>query len=187
MKNNKQLAYYSMYLAIFIFIAMTPFIGFIKIGVLSITTMYIPFIVISIHMGYKGALVGGVLFGISAFFNGIAYNGVIVALVGGVGNLFILAVLSRITLGILVAILILFIRKITNNIFIIVLIITINTLILNFILFISLLSVLSHNTFYFFLVSSLLNISVEWPLTIFISLSFIPIFKSFEHRSYEGY
>ena len=187
MRSNRQIAYYSMYLAIFMFMAMTPFIGFIKIGVLSITTMYIPFIVISIHMGYKGALMGGFLFGISSFFNGIAYNGAIVALVGGVGNLFMLAVFSRLALGILVAITIYLIHKVTKNIFVIVLTITIITLVFNFIFFVGLLAILSKNTFYFFLVSSLLNISVEWPLTIFISLSFVPVFKSFERRNYEGY
>ena len=185
MKTNR-IVLYGLYLAIFFFMALTPYIGFIKVGVVSITTMLIPVIVMSWHLKWKGAIVAGFYFGITSFVYAIVYGAPIVGLIG-IGKTFIVATLTRIIFGLIIAIIVYGLEKLKISNFIKVLILSISSLAINHLLFLGMYAIFLEEGFVWIFTVVSINTAIEWPVVIFMSLAMIPLFKKLDSDSYLGY
>ncbi|MCK5867347.1 MAG: hypothetical protein KAG14_03030 [Mycoplasmataceae bacterium] len=97
----KKLVIYAVYTAIMIFMMLVPNIGFITVGPITISTMLIPIVICTAHLGFKGALLSSTLFGIMAFILGMTLRtGPAFASVGyNVGYWFIIAFITRFVMG----------------------------------------------------------------------------------------
>ena len=185
MKNN--IVLYSLYLSIFLFMGMTPNIGYIQIGVFKITTMLIPVIIMTYHLEWKGGLMAGLFFGITSFINGIAYGTILIDLVHGLGNYFVLTIIMRLVLGMFLSLTIMLLKNTIKIDFLKMLILTLVGLVLNALFFLSSYSLMSGKAFIAILISIGMNTSIEWPLTILVCLAFIPALKHLKKKKYEGY
>ena len=185
MKTNK-IVLYGLYLAIFFFMALTPYIGFIKVGVISITTMLIPVIVMTWHLKWKGALVAGFYFGISSYVYAIVYGAPMIAFIG-IGNTFIVAVLMRILFGVFLAIIIYGLEKWKITPYVKVIILAVSALAINHLLFLGMIVILSPKNFIWIFTAVSLNTAIEWPVVIFMSIAFVPLFKKIDNEAYLGY
>ena len=182
--KTRDITIYGVYAAIFLFMSLTPFIGFIKIGPFAITTLYIPLVVMTIHLKWKGALVGGFYFGITSLFYGLTYGASIFAFVGYLDAI-IIVVGSRIILGIAVALIVIAIDKL--NIVWRVNIIIISILAINHIAFMGLLVIFSGDGFWFIFTAVSLNTAIEWPAMIIISNALYPLYHHLLKEDDYGY
>ena len=64
--KNREIAIYGLYTAIFLIFGLVPNIGFIIIGPIQLTTIALPICIVAIHKGYKGALFGLFMFGLTS-------------------------------------------------------------------------------------------------------------------------
>ena len=170
--NVKEISIYGIYASIFLFMGLTPFIGFIPIGVFKISIMLIPFIIMTIHLGWKGSLIGGLFFGVVALLNGIIYGSILIATLG-IGKTIVIAVGSRLILGGIIAIFIYFIQD--KNKILVTNLITISALAINMVSFMGLYVLFAGEEFWFIFTSVSLNTAIEWPVVIIISNSIIPL------------
>ena len=182
--NTKEITIYGIYASIFLFMALTPFIGFIPIGPFAITTLLIPFIVMSIHLGWKGALIGGLMFGIVSVLYGITYGAPIIAAVG-LGKTIVIAVGSRLILGGLIALIITPLKNVnkilkTN-------IITLTALTINGIAFLGLYAIFAGKEFMFIFTFVSINMAIEWPVVIIIANGIIPLQDALKKNEKLGY
>lgn len=100
--TTKNIAYLAVYIALMIIFNFTPQLGYINIGITSFTTMIIPVSLMSIHFGWKGALIGWATFGILYFTQVfISFAGVLPFI--GVGGAFVVYFIGRFLTGILMA------------------------------------------------------------------------------------
>lgn len=100
--TTKNIAYLAVYIALMIIFNFTPQLGYINIGITSFTTMIIPVSLMSIHFGWKGALIGWTTFGILYFAQVfISFAGVLPFI--GVGGAFVVYFVGRLLTGILMA------------------------------------------------------------------------------------
>ena len=63
-KKTKRLSYLSLFIAIEIVIATLPFLGFIPLGFINVTTLHIPVIIAGILLGKKDGAIVGFTFGL---------------------------------------------------------------------------------------------------------------------------
>lgn len=66
MNRTKDLTLNALFMAITIVLAVVPNLGMIHLGPVSITIMHIPVIIAGLVLGYKGALINSLAFGISS-------------------------------------------------------------------------------------------------------------------------
>ena len=180
----KEISLYGIYASIFLFMGLTPFIGFIPIGVFKISIMLIPFIIMTIHLGWKGALIGGLFFGIVALLNGIIYGSILIATLG-IWKTIVIAVGSRIILGGLIAILIYYIQD--KNKYLVTNLIAISALPINMISFMGLYVLFAGKEFWFIFTSVSLNTAFEWPTVIIISNAITPLQVVMKKNNLLGY
>jgi uncharacterized membrane protein len=114
-KNTQKLVQLGMLIAISLIMAFTP-IGYIKLGVLSLTLMTIPVIVGAIIQGVTGGAVIGAVFGLTSFaqaFTGDPLGAVAINI--SIPRLFIMCVLPRLLMGILTGLLFQYLNKGANT------------------------------------------------------------------------
>ncbi len=175
--TTKKIAIYGIYLAIFLFMGLTPYIGFITVGPISITLMFIPLIIMTMHLKVAGGIVGGFLFGLVAMLRIIIMPDPISNLLG-LGWSTLAFFVTRVILGLALGLSMHLLMKVKWNLFVKTLIITLVALTLN--LFMVLGAIALHpvtgNLWILFGLSAV-NISVEWPVTIVIAIAMLPLIK----------
>ncbi|WKX02155.1 hypothetical protein [Candidatus Mycoplasma mahonii] len=175
--TTREIVLYGMYTSLFLFMGLTPFIGFIPIGPFHISIMLIPVIVMTIHLQAKGAIIAGILFGMVAFLHGIIYGSILIALVGGIWQWIVVSWFSRIIMGFILAIIINLLKKIEDKIYLKAIIIAISALLWNFILFLGFYIPFSGKEFWIVIGSGAINWLIETPIHILAAIAFVPVFK----------
>lgn len=160
-----------------------PYLGYIVIpGVLSLTLMIIPVAVITVHLGKSGALFGWITFAFLSFVSLPLRGGVTLAFFGWTGS-FIALVLGRLSACGFVIIVLIIIQKskFANNIYIKACVVGFCTPLLNSVFVLSFFYISKsdlHNKYFFvYFFSYYLNIIVEIAASLFVSISFVPVFK----------
>ena len=107
----KQILYLTFFCVIVFILAFTPFVGYIQISVLKVTTVHIPVILASIILGPKKGAIVGFVFGLTSFLNNTFVSPTIVSFVFspfysnsfGAGNFFslIICFVPRILTGVI--------------------------------------------------------------------------------------
>ncbi|MCK5806930.1 MAG: hypothetical protein KAG91_00870 [Mycoplasmataceae bacterium] len=97
----KNMVIYGVYTAIILFMTLTPNIGFITVGPITVSTMLIPIVIGTAHLGFKGALFTSTVFGLMAFILGMTLrSGAAYASVDyNVGYWFVTSFISRLIMG----------------------------------------------------------------------------------------
>ena len=117
-KNKKSIKYMvelALLIAIIVLMAFTP-IGFLRIGIFSITLLSIPVAVGAIHMGPKAGLILGLAFGLTSFSQAFGMDalGTTLMAINPVG-LFIVTVGTRTLMGLLTGLFYLLLEKLHCN------------------------------------------------------------------------
>lgn len=129
MNNNEKQTKFVVLVAIFIsmqiVMSLIPFLGFIPLGAINITTLHIPTILAGILLGVKGGAIVGATFGLISTINATIRPGLLSfmfspfapAPVGYSGNpmSLIVAFLPRITLGVFAALIYRFMKKLMGD------------------------------------------------------------------------
>jgi len=120
-KQTKFVILVAMFMSIQIVMMLIPFLGFIPIGAVNITTLHIPTILAGILLGIKGGAIVGSTFGVMSVINSTIRPGLLSfmfspfapAPVGYSGNplSLIVAILPRILLGVFAALIYRFIKN----------------------------------------------------------------------------
>ncbi|MCK5866809.1 MAG: hypothetical protein KAG14_00275 [Mycoplasmataceae bacterium] len=113
----KKMVIYAVYTAVILFMTLTPNIGFIKVGTFEVSTLLIPIVIATAHLGFSGAIFTSTLFGLMAFILGMTiYTGpAFIGVDENVGYWFIVSFLSRLGMGILLGISYIIFKKIFKD------------------------------------------------------------------------
>lgn len=118
-KQTRFIAFMSMFLAIQLVLLFTP-LGYLRIGVISATTMHIPVIIAALAFGMKGGIFTGFIFGLTSVINATMAPGITSFVfspfieVGGVHGNFsslLIAFIPRILMGVITVCIYNFMKK----------------------------------------------------------------------------
>lgn len=180
------LSRYALYLAIFLVMGLTPNIGYIKIGVIEVTLMCIPLVVITMHLGWKGAIFGGFCFGLTSFVTAFTLGSSLVGILG-IANWFVVALIPRILVGLILAGIILVLPKICKKFFWKTLIVAIFALLINHFAFLTFYFLLAHESFKIIFSLVWINTLIEWPAVIIISTALSHFIKYVQEKEMQHY
>lgn len=197
--NTRTIAFVSMYLAIMIILNFIPQVGYINIGITSFTTLLIPVTFMSIHYGWKGALLAWFIFG-SLYFGQIFISFAGVLGVIGWDGAFVVYFVGRLMVGVFMSIIIKIMEIIEFKNFSIksrfwwislkVILVAVFGSILNGFMFMILWYAVdpykSVETLTIFLTNFSIAFAIEIPMTTFVSISAIPLLK-YAKQSEENY
>ncbi len=168
----RDMAVYAIYLAIFLLMGLVPYLGYIVIGPVRATLMCIPVVLVTIHKGWKGAIFGTFMFGITSVMAAAVQGSIFIGLLGW-GPSFVIFFIGRM---LILAPLLLFLwisSKYKINAYISAIIISLIISIFNTIFVLSLAVAFNFKSYTFWSFFSLvsINIAVEWTVPVFISAS----------------
>lgn len=177
--TSKDVAFAGIYLSLILIMGFTPYIGFVPIPGSAIALIMIPIIIITIHYGWRGALLGMFTFGLVSFIAGFYIPGGHTLIIDqSVGKWFAIAWGGRMVAGIVIAVIVLVTKKL--KLFWRMIIAIVSTLLFNAIFYIGMKCILFESrTFWTLIALSWINFVVEWTVIPFITISFYPFLKQF--------
>lgn len=180
--TTKDIAFAGIYLALIAIMGFTPYIGFIPISGVSIALILLPIAIVSIHYGWRGAMIGIWTFGLVSFIAGFYIEASSQAIIDtyGAGNWFLIAFGSRFCVAVVVALIALVIRKLP--LYARMLITVLSLVIVNTVFYLLFLQLFAEGSFTVIFTTVWINIVVEWTVIPFITMAFYPFLKHFVRK-----
>lgn len=177
--NPKDIAFAGIYLALILIMGFTPYVGFILIpGAGAIALIMIPIMLVTIHYGWRGAILGMCTFGLVSFIAGLYMAGSHHLIIqDSLGKWFAVAWGGRMLAGLAAALIVWATHKFPLFVRMIIAIIVIE--LFNTIGYIGMKYLLAANnkTFWAMIATSWLNFVVEWTVVPAIVMAFYPVFR----------